>query len=343
MSISHEFMSHALDSDAERFRTSLSEYAIVDIGILESTSKRPQGLFGVLRSNKPSSDGSIHRYTNVELLNIGSSKGGFKAGGDGEDLYLLFCPANVMASSVDRKAHPNPRNTYASLGMKGLPVASSLTWLSSMGFDRIGNLHLTFPDSSLSFNLDSSIAYQHQGILKAGKNADGSAYVDILAGTHQMFLAADGTWYKCSWSGGYIHDMQIVGTNGTFTHRKWSTSQPTAADKEDLLNYADFLYEKVCSPDGSVSELYKNSSGTTICSEVITTAGKRTLTSVGAEVNAGSGKVKLATTTFNLYTWLDAVIGILQTIAVDPGSHVMLATITTQLGTKRTELTAGME
>ena len=342
MSIGHDVMSHALDTDEKIFRQRLGSFAIIDIGILESVVKTEKGIFGTFRSSRLGVSNKIMRYTNVELLNIGSSAGGFLTGGDGEDLYLLFCPATPLVSTltrfIDKTGLP-----YSLSGMKGIPISSQLTWVSHAGFDRNGNFILTFPDSSLAFNVDSSISYQHQNILKFGKNADGSMYLSISANMHQVFVMADGSWYKVTWANGYVQEIEIHGSDGKLTRRRWSTAALSDADKKNILSYDAFLYEYVENTDGSSTESYFNAGGTVISSVSIDASGKRTVTCNGYDLNAGTGKIKLASTAFNYSSWLQNLISTLQGIGVDPGSHMLLPTVTTQLVSLLSQLQAGTE
>lgn len=343
MSLAHATASKALETDGKTFKRNLSSYAIVDIAILESVAKTESGVYGSLRSSRSAGDGGVLRYSNVELLNVGSTNGGFSVGGDGEDLYLVFSTVTSMMSSLTRETDPDPDAAYSARGMKGIPVASALGWLGKAGFDRAGNFVLEFPDSTLSFNIDSSVSYQHQNILKAGKGADGSLYASLLAGIHQLFLMPDGSWYTCTWANnGFVQDLKIRKTDGSVIQRRWSTSVPSNAQKGDLPSFTAFLYEEVFNPDGSSLITYRNSGGTTIASESVATNGKRVLTSAGFEVNAGTGKIKLATTAFNYSSWLASLIDQIKAIVVT-GGYTVLPANQVLLDALKTELQAGTE
>lgn len=300
MSTPTEATSHALDTPEKIFRRNLSSYVILDIGILEAVTKTEKGIFGIIRSSRMTSDGSITRYTNVELLSLGSSRGGFSFGGDAEDLYLIFSTASPLLSSLSRKVDPSP-DGYSSGIMKGIPIASALQWIGNAGFDKSGNFYIKFPDSTLTFNIDSSVSYMHSDILKFGKNKDGSAYFNYFGGRYQFFLMADGSWYKSEWSAdGHIYEMMIHDVDGTAVCRRWSTAIPSTAQKGDLPNFTDFLYEEVIAPDGSTSISYKNSSNQVIGQESVSAAGARTLTGTSLDMISiavgGTEKFRIAVT-----------------------------------------------
>lgn len=344
MSLAQEISSQQLSTEQKIFHKRLSSYTIVDLGILESITKTSKGIYGSLRSSKTASDGAVTRYTNVEIMNIGGSRAGFLSAGDGEDLYLVFGTVTSMPSTIDRKTDEDPDVAYSSRSLKAIPVASALSWVSRAGFDRSGNFTLEFPESSISFNVDSSFSYRHGSVLRIGKNSDGSVFLSLLNNTQQLFLMADGSWYTCIWgSGGYLQEIHIRRANGVQIRRRWSTGALSNTDKEDITNYTAFLFEEVLSTNGDRVETYKNSSGTTIAQEHITTAGKRTLTSIGFEVAAGAGKIKIANTVFNYSTWLSSVIDTLKTAAVDPGTHVVNAATISALTALQGQLAAGTE
>ena len=344
MSLSQEVSGQQLTTEQKVFHKLLSSYPITDIGILESVSKTARGIYGSFRTSRVSSDGAVTRYTNVEILNIGGSRGGFFSGGDGEDLYLIVGSVSSMPSTVDRITDEDPGVAYSARSLKAIPVASALSWVSKAGFDRSGNFVLEFPGSSISFNVDSSFSYRHGNILKLGKGSDGSVFLSLLNNTQQLFVMPDGSWYTCIWgAGNYLQDIHIRKADGAQIRRRWSTAALSNTDREDITNYTSFLFEETLSIDGSRVETYRNSGGVVIAQESITTAGKRILTSVGFEVAAGSGKIKLATTTFNYSTWLGSVIDALKAVAVDPGTHVVNAATIAALTTLQGQLSAGTE
>ena len=159
-----------------------------------------------------------------------------------------------------------------------------------------------------------------------------------------MFVMPDGSKYSCLWgSDNYLQEIQIRRVTGEQIIRRWSTRAMSSSDREDITNVTDFLFEEILDTGGARTETYKNASGVTIAQEYIDTAGKRTLTSVGFEVAAGLGKIKLATSVFNYSSWLNSVINALKTAAVDPSTYVVNAATIAALTALQTQLSAGTE
>ena len=349
-----------LETEERTFSQRLASYTIVDIGILESVTKTAAGIYGTFRSNRNSVDGSVVRYHDVEILNIGSLRGGFFTGMDGEDTYLLFGTVGSMPSVIDRKS-PGAAVPYSILNLKAIGVSSALTWISRAGFDRSGNLLLEFPESYIAFNVDSSISYTHGTLLQVNKNADGSLFISLFAGQWQLSLSSDGTWYSVLWSDDYIVDMRVVRGDGTTEHRKWSRGSLSQSQKGDLLNYTDFLYIEKQESDGVWSRRQYDQSGNVISEESVSSSGEYTLKGTGISIDAGTGpcsikgaglsidagtgKLKLTSAggAFNYSSWLNSLIDTLKTIAVDPGSHMLLPTVTANLIALATQLQSGTE
>lgn len=349
-----------LDTEEKTFSQRLSSYTIVDIGILESVTKTAAGIYGTFRCNRESVDGSVVRYYDVEILNIGSLRGGFFTGMDGEDTYLLFGTVGSMPSVIDRKSS-GTTTPYSILNLKAIGVSSALTWISRAGFDRSGNLLLEFPESHIAFNIDSSVSYTHGTLLQMNRGADGSLFISLFAGQWQLSLSSDGTWYSALWSGDYVVDMRIVWENGTTEHRKWSRNSLSQSQKGDLLNYTDFLYVEKQESSGAWSRRQYDQSGNVISEEYVSSSGEYTLKGTGISIDArtgpcsikgaglsidaGTGKLKLISAggAFNYSSWLNSLIDTLKTIAVDPGSHVLLPTVTASLTLLATQLQSGTE
>lgn len=341
MSVAHDLTSHAQEPEDMMLRRLLRTYAILDIAILESVVRVNKRAIGTFRSGRVVR-GQALRYTNVEILGIGSSKGGWMGAGDGEDIYLVFSPSSSMPSTEDRIVDDDPSKVYSVTGMKALPLAFPGNWVSSLGFDRSGNLSLKFPGSNMTMGVDSSIYYEHGTLFRIKKNKDGSSFLSILSGLLQFFLMSDGSWYKVIWAGSAIQEMHLRKADGTRILRRWSLSNPTSVERQDLPSFSNFVSTETFNPDGSYTLEYRNSGGV-ILSDSVSATGKRTLVATGLELNAGVGKLKLATSTFNYSNWLNDLITVLQGIAVDPGSHVLLPAISTALATLATQLAAATE
>lgn len=342
MSLAHEAIGFNQETDEIALRRLLRSYAIVDLAVLETVIKIEGRVLGTFRSGRVT-QGRALRYTGVEILAIGSSRGGFNGAGDGEDLYLVFSPASSMVSTKDRIVDDSSSKAYSLSGMKAIPVASPGQWLSHLKFDRSGNLVLAFPGSSLTFNVDSSFSYRQGDLLQIGRSPAGNFFLKMFSGSIQFYLSSDGSWYKYTLAGARIQDLQIRKTDGTRIRRMWGTRDLTNVDRADIPGFESCLYTETWNPNGSHSIIHKDSAGLTLMSDTVDSTGKRIIKAQGLEINAGTGKLKLASDTFNYSTWLQQLVSILQTISVDPTSHVILPSVVTALTAHVALLTAGTE
>jgi len=305
MSTTSEIFTQRLDSSqVTQFSNTLGSYVLLDIGWINAVDA--DGYASVSSNKLVGSTPVVYRH--VEVLNFGSSRGGFFNAATNTPC-ILISPASAVSDTVTQVLNIGT-SPYSSKCIKAIPLCGTHAPTVSAGFNSAGAFSIHTPvfdllasDTQTDMNIGShtSVSVSDNSIALLTANRLINIIIDVSGNTRVIYFT----------SSGYISRMCLYKVDGSYALYKGSYSVPTAVELADIDNYTRWTWVDIFNMDGSYSKTMYDGSGNILTRLNISNDG-----TTGAQVGATSitfsanGQVSISTgaaTTINSGGALDIV------------------------------------